>query len=93
MGVDHEASGHSYRADRRGHVTVPDEVAADFRRNGVLRHYDVTLGGTTFSSSERGCPSCHFAPYSWTVMDGRCPRCGADMEESGCSTAAATSSS
>lgn len=81
LGVDHEASGRSYRADHRGHVTVPDDVAADFRRNGVLRHYDVTLGGTTFSSDAAGCPTCRFVPWEWTVIDGRCPRCGSAMTE------------
>jgi hypothetical protein len=92
LGVDHW-SGRSYHADRRGHVLVPDDVARDYQRNGVLRHYDVTVGGTTFSSSTPGCPACHFAPYPWQVAASRCPRCGAAMEESGCSTDAATSPS
>lgn len=74
-GVDHW-DGRSFSADSRGHVTVPDDVAADFRRNGVLRHYDVTLGGTAFSSSAAGCTTCNFNPWPWQVVDGHCPRCG-----------------
>lgn len=78
LGVDHW-DGRSYRADRNGHVTVPSDVAADFRRNGVLRHYDVTLSGTAFGAGEPGCGSCNFSPWPWQIVDGRCPRCGGPM--------------
>jgi hypothetical protein len=95
-GVDHW-SGASYRADGNGHVTVPSDVADDFRRNGVLRHYDVTLIGTAFGSSAEGvCGTCNFSPWPWQAAEGLCPRCGAAIpavipEESECSTDAATS--
>jgi len=75
-GIDHH-SGASFRADRRGRVTLPDNVARDFKKNGALRHYDVVaaVSGTVLglgSKDDRVCPTCMRTLWDWET---ECPRC------------------
>ncbi len=76
-GVDHW-SGASYRADRQGKVVVPDSVAAEYRKNGVLRHYDVTLEGLPMGNTrpdDQTC--CGRTLWDWETQ---CPKCGTEYD-------------
>lgn len=81
IGIDHW-SGRSFPADGNGHVTLPDHIANDMKRNGALRHYDVISGSSTVrlgrGSEDDPCQGCGFNAWEFTAT---CPRCGHDLAE------------
>lgn len=79
-GVDFP-DGTSLKADRRGRITVPEEMAVAIRGSAAKHRYDAILEVAPMRQTSRPgdfiC-GCGFAPWPW---QHECPRCGEAFEK------------
>lgn len=71
-----ESYGRKFDADKRGHVDLPDDVAA----SAVKTHRGLISAPAFRLATRRGrrCTACRFLAQVWSTS---CPRCGGETQE------------